>query len=152
MARGAAGIDRDSAAATGVASGVEVGIQIMKLYGANDIEKAVADMRSFYKALPGKQLEIRRHEESRSDGQQGLLHIIIRKMAQQTGAGEEVMKQEILKRNKLDVFPHWPHDIQKMPDGSTMMVAISESKLTRREEADLITHIHALCVEWGVEL
>jgi hypothetical protein len=124
----------------------------VKLYGSKDVDKAVADMRSFFAALPAKQLEIRRHEEGRSEGQQGLLHILIRKMAQQTGAGEEVMKQEILKRNKLDVFPHWPHDMQKLPDQTTMFVPISEKKLTKREEADLITHLHALCVEWGVEL
>lgn len=124
----------------------------MKLYGSKDVDKAVADMRSFFAALPDMKLEIRRHEEGRSEGQQGLLHILIRKMAQQTGAGEEVMKQEILKRNKLDVFPHWPHDMQKLPDQTTMFVPISEKKLTKREEADLITHLHALCVEWGVEL
>lgn len=128
------------------------GLYALKLYGAKDVDKAVADMRSFFSALPGKQLEIRRHEENRSEGQQGLIHIIIRKMAQQTGAGEEVMKQEILKRDLLQVFPHWPNDIQKKPDGSSMFVPISESKLTKREEADLITHLHALCAEWGVEL
>ena len=124
----------------------------MKLYGAKDIDKAVADMRSFFTALPDKQLEIRRHEEKRSEGQQGLIHIIIRKIAAQTGAGEELMKQEILKRDSEGLFPHWPHTIEKKMNGLSAFVPISESKLTKREEAELITHLHTLCVDWGVEL
>lgn len=124
----------------------------MRQYGAKDIDKALADMRRFFEVLPDKQLTIARYDPERSEGQQGLVHVIIRKMAQQTGSGEEVMKQEILKRDMLDVFPHWPMDIQKKPDGTTMFVPISEGKLTKREESELITHLHALCVDWGVEL
>lgn len=124
----------------------------MRNYGASEASQAIADIKKFFDALPDQRLQIKRHDKSRSEDQQALLHTIIRKMASQTGAGEDYMKQEVLKRNCEGIFPHWPHDLQKKMNGETAMVPMSESKLTKRDESQLIEHLYALCAEWGVEL
>ena len=124
----------------------------MRTYCAQEMNQAISDIKRFFEALPDQRLQIKRHEVTRSEGQQALIHTIIRKMASQTGAGEDYMKQEVLKRNSEGVFPHWPYDLQKKMNGQTALVPMSESKLTKGDESKLIEHLYALCAEWGVEL
>ena len=97
-------------------------------------------------------IEVKRHDPKRSGSQQGLLHSLMREIAGQAGCGEEYFKQEVIKRNAADVFPHWPHDMQPDLKGVLQLVPKSESKLTKREESEMIERLYAFAVEWGYEV
>lgn len=103
-------------------------------------------------ARTAQPLDIRRYEAPRSDSQQAYIHVLIRRMASWVGVCEDEMKQDILKRDSEGVFPHWPMVERQNLHGDLVMRPKSESKLTKREESELIERLHALCAEWGIEL
>ena len=73
------------------------------------------------------------------------------------------MKENILKRNSEGVFPYWPHSIEETlkkrykakahKTGYVIpgLVPKPESKLTKKEEIELIDRLYMLGAEWGVE-
>jgi hypothetical protein len=97
-------------------------------------------------------LEVRRYEVGRNEGQQALLHCLIREIANQAGCGEDWFKQSFLKRDCEGLFPHWPSKHQKNRQGDIVLVPKSESDLTKREESEIIERLHGLAGEWGIEL
>jgi hypothetical protein len=81
------------------------------------------------------------------------LHILIRKIAQEVGINSEYFKQEYIKRNVHEIYPHWPEVQMWDPlQKAYVMIPKSEGKLTKPEESEQIDHLHALAAEWGVEL
>ena len=97
-------------------------------------------------------LEIRRAEPGRTEGQQAKLHSIIREIAIQGGCGESWLKQSVLKRNCEDTFPFWPTRPEKNRQGDTVLVPKSESRLSKKEESELIERLYVFASEWGIEM
>ena len=125
----------------------------MKLYGSKDVDKAVADMRSFFAALPDMKLEIRREVKNKTGPQNALLHVVIRAIAKHHDMSEERAKEDLLKRNLWGVFPHWPQDIVKFAGtGNSQFAPIGATDMVDRDIAELLTHLHVLCVEWSIEV
>ena len=112
----------------------------------------IKGVETYFEKYPNGKLVMERYEEGRNEAQQGLLHIIIREIAKQTGCGEEWFKQEFLKRNCENLYPHWPHDFEVNRNGKRVLVPKSESRLSKREESEQIEHLHALCSEWGITI
>ncbi len=133
---------------------------MIKTYDKLHISQLFSDITKFYDKVPEGKLDISRHDPKRTSGQQSKIHAIMRKIALHAGCGEELFKQEIIKRNAVGIFPHWPHDIQEkghFGNKETMeaneligIVPKSESKLTKKEESEMIEHLYALGAEWGV--
>jgi hypothetical protein len=113
--------------------------------------------------MPEGKLDVVRSEDRRSTDQQSLMHALIREIANHVGVGEGEMKDNILKRNSEGVFPYWPYDLQPtLPKRLSLerpevlqvvpgLVPKSESKLTKREESELIERLYMLGSEWGVQ-
>ena len=116
-------------------------IRDVKKHFANPVRKNIA-------------LEVRRWEEQRSDNQQAKLHILIRDISNEAGvSNSEYFKQKYIKENVHGIFPFWPHDlVVDRRTGTTEMHPKSESKLTKREESEMIERLYALAAEWGVEI
>jgi len=133
------------------------------IYQKHQAQMLVAHINKFFEKMPGGRLDVVRAEDRRSTDQQSLLHAIIREVANHVGVGEGEMKDNILKRNSEGVFPYWPYDIQQtLPKRLSKerpevlqvvpgLVPKSESKLTKREESELIERIYQLGSEWGVQ-
>ena len=133
------------------------------IYQKHQAQMLVAHINKFFEKMPTGRLDVVRAEDRRSTDQQSLLHAIIREVANHVGVGEGEMKDNILKRNSEGVFPYWPYDIQatlpkrlskERPEVLQVvpgLVPKSESKLTKREESELIERIYQLGSEWGVQ-
>ncbi len=133
------------------------------IYQKHQAQMLVAHINKFFEKMPTGRLDVVRAEDRRSTDQQSLLHAIIREVANHVGVGEGELKDNILKRNSEGVFPYWPYDIQQtLPKRLSKerpevlqvapgLVPKSESKLTKREESELIERIYQLGSEWGVQ-
>ena len=94
-------------------------------------------------------LEVSRYESPRTDGQQALIHCVIRDIANHSGCGEDWLKT-MLKRDSENVFPHWPKKVELNRHGDQVLIAKSESQLTKAEESELIERLYVLGAEFGM--
>lgn len=130
----------------------------MKLYNQTiKTEKQAADLytriTSYLSKVPdGVRVSVEKVEPGRTENQQARLHCMIREIARSAGCGEDWFKQSYLKRDCEGAFPWWPKKQQRNLQGDIVLVPKSESELTKREEADLLTHLEVFAVEWNVEL
>ena len=135
----------------------------MTVYARKDKAAMFTHITKFFDKFEDGKLDLVRKEDRRTPGQQSLLHILIREIAINVGVGELEMKENILKRNSEGVFPYWPHSIEdtlkkryKAKANKTGhvipgLVPKPESKLTKKEEIELIDRLYMLGAEWGVE-
>tara|TARA_Y100000385_G_scaffold70187_2_gene70464 strand:+ start:1025 stop:1447 length:423 start_codon:yes stop_codon:yes gene_type:complete len=133
------------------------------IYQKHQVEMLTAHINKFFEKMPEGKLDVVRSEDRRSPDQQSLMHALIREIANHVGVGEGEMKDNILKRNSEGVFPYWPYDLQptlprrlskERPEVLQVvpgLVPKSESKLTKREESELIERLYMLGSEWGVQ-
>ena len=133
------------------------------IYSKHQVQMLTAHINKFFEKMPAGKLDVVRSEDRRSTDQQSLMHALIREIANHVGVGEGEMKDNILKRNSEGVFPYWPYDLQatlpkrlskERPEVLQVvpgLVPKSESKLTKREESELIERIYMLGSEWGVQ-
>jgi len=133
------------------------------IYSKHQVQMLTAHINKFFEKMPEGKLDVVRSEDRRSPDQQSLMHALIREIANHVGVGEGEMKDNILKRNSEGVFPYWPYDLQPtLPKRLSLerpevlqvvpgLVPKSESKLTKREESELIERLYMLGSEWGVQ-
>ena len=133
------------------------------IYQKHQVQMLTAHINKFFEKMPEGKLDVVRSEDRRSPDQQSLMHALIREIANHVGVGEGEMKDNILKRNSEGVFPYWPYDLQptlprrlskERPEVLQVvpgLVPKSESKLTKREESELIERLYMLGSEWGVQ-
>ena len=133
------------------------------IYSKHQVQMLTAHINKFFEKMPAGKLDVVRSEDRRSTDQQSLMHALIREIANHVGVGEGEMKDNILKRNSEGVFPYWPYDLQttlpkrlskERPEVLQVvpgLVPKSESKLTKREESELIERLYMLGSEWGVQ-
>jgi hypothetical protein len=133
------------------------------IYSKHQVQMLTAHINKFFEKMPAGKLDVVRSEDRRSPDQQSLMHALIREIANHVGVGEGEMKDNILKRNSEGVFPYWPYDLQttlpkrlskERPEVLQVvpgLVPKSESKLTKREESELIERLYMLGSEWGVQ-
>lgn len=133
------------------------------IYQKHQVQMLMAHINKFFEKMPEGKLDVVRSEDRRSPDQQSLMHALIREIANHVGVGEGEMKDNILKRNSEGVFPYWPYDLQptlprrlskERPEVLQVvpgLVPKSESKLTKREESELIERLYMLGSEWGVQ-
>ena len=133
------------------------------IYSKHQGQMLTAHINKFFEKMPEGKLDVVRSEDRRSTDQQSLMHALIREIANHVGVGEGEMKDNILKRNSEGVFPYWPYDLQatlpkrlskERPEVLQVvpgLVPKSESKLTKREESELIERLYMLGSEWGVQ-
>lgn len=120
----------------------------MKLYSISELGQLKKDIDTFFAKLPRAQIQIQRYDPARNDGQQAKLHCIIRDIAKAAGCSEEYFKQVVLK--DPEQFHDWPFNFEKGTDGKDVLLPKSESKLTKKEESNLISALYAFGAEWGV--
>jgi hypothetical protein len=94
-------------------------------------------------------LEVSRYVAPRNEGQQALLHCIIRDIASHSGCGADWLKT-MLKRDSESIFPHWPKKVELNRHGDQVLMPKSEAQLTKAEESELIERLYALGAEWGI--
>lgn len=133
------------------------------IYQKHQVQMLMAHINKFFEKMPEGKLDVVRSEDRRSPDQQSLMHALIREIANHVGVGEGEMKDNILKRNSEGVFAFWPYDLQptlprrlskERPEVLQVvpgLVPKSESKLTKREESELIERLYMLGSEWGVQ-
>jgi|TARA_R110000744_G_scaffold231993_1_gene350075 hypothetical protein len=133
------------------------------IYSKHQVQMLTAHINKFFEKMPAGKLDVVRSEDRRSTDQQSLMHALIREIANHVGVGEGEMKDNILKRNSEGVFPYWPYDLQttlpkrlskERPEVLQVvpgLVPKSESKLTKREESELIERLYMLGSEWSVQ-
>ena len=133
------------------------------IYSKHQVQMLTAHINKFFEKMPEGKLDVVRSEDRRSPDQQSLMHALIREISNHVGVGEGEMKDNILKRNSEGVFPYWPYDLQPtLPKRLSLerpevlqvvpgLVPKSESKLTKREESELIERLYMLGSEWGVQ-
>ena len=91
--------------------------------------------------------------DPRSENQQALIHTIIREIAHHSGYNEEYFKQVVLKQDGDGIFPYWPQKVlQGKEESDVVSVPKSESRLTKKEESELIDRLYAFSIQWGIEL
>ena len=98
---------------------------------------------------PDNALWVEDYKPPRTDGQQALIHCIIRDIANHSGCGEGWLKT-MLKRDSENLFPHWPKKVEKNRHGDKVLIAKSESQLTKAEESELIERLYVLGAEFGM--
>lgn len=121
-------------------------------YSRHQQDALVKHVAAYFEKYPAGSLEVTRAASLRNAEQQGLLHVLLREIAQEVGVSAEIFKQEIIKRDSEGVFPFWPQEKGQGLNGEIVFTPKSETRLTKKDESEMIERLHALAVEWGIEL